>query len=117
VWKHPDFTICQFWGPDVDANRKPDVIRVLIEVASSEEDKSDVLRQVRQNLDLVGDRFHDEILGVAIIQNEVALLGKKFGRRVPRNLFGWISLFDQRFVTELNRIYNHSIQTDQTTWN
>jgi hypothetical protein len=115
VVKYPDFTVCQFWGPGVD-NHKPDVIRVLIEVGSKKENKWDVARQVLRNLILVGTRFHDEILGVAIVQNEVALL-----RNQPNGDFGvlyneFISLFDQRFVTELNRIYTHSIQTDQTTW-
>ena len=72
--KHPDFTVCQFWGPDVDNNPEPDVVRILIEVGSSQEDKWNVARQVRENLDFLGERYHDEILGVAIVQNKVLLV-------------------------------------------
>ena len=65
VRKHPDFTICQFWGADVNSNEQPDVIRVVFEVASNERDKQEVVFQVLENLDFVGERFHDRILGVA----------------------------------------------------
>ncbi len=115
--KYPDFTVCQFWGPDVDANSQSDVIRVLIEVASDEEDKWPVVRQVLENLDIVGERFHEEILGIAIVKNEVSLFRNRPHGHGFHDLYGWISLFDQRFVAELNRIYDHSVDTDQTTWN
>ena len=72
--KHPDFTVSQFWGPDVNNNPEPDVVHILIEVGSSQEDKWNVACQVQENLDFLGERYHDEILGVAIVQNKVLLV-------------------------------------------
>ena len=58
------------------------------------------------------------VLLLAMVKNEVCLFrelepgsASAFG-----SLYGWISIFDPRFVRELNSIHDFSRQTDPTTW-
>ncbi|CAL1697699.1 unnamed protein product [Somion occarium] len=118
VRRYPDFIVCQYWGRGgIDNNNKWDVVRILIEVASKEEDNWALLRQVSDNLDRIGpERWRKRILGIAMIKNKACVLCNDPNSNKFRNLYGWISIFDPRFVEEINRIYTLSVETDGDVW-
>ncbi|CAA7268222.1 unnamed protein product [Cyclocybe aegerita] len=116
--KYPDFTICQYWGPDLDINPKADIIRVIIEVGSDERMLWQVYRKTVIYLEWAGKRWHGEVLGIAIVKNRVSLIrNNPTGGGFYMLYDGWISIFDRRFVEELNRIHRYSIEADRTAWN
>lgn len=112
---YPDFTICQFFGADADGT-SPDIIRVVYEIGTTStiSEKDRVIRQLRDYLDNVTiDRFDTHLLGVAQIQNEVYLFKNTPNTETFYPVYlQWISIFDPRFVNELNVIRNFSYTRD-----
>ena len=123
--KLPDFTVDQFFG---DPQEKHDIIRVVIEVASHDRDPTEVLAQLEGYMDLVGDRWEHRLLGVAMLNGEVAMqerniahnagdiVGLKWGgiRSLGATYTDsptdatWIKMNDKRFIAKLNEIRDHS---------
>ncbi|KAJ6538625.1 hypothetical protein B0H10DRAFT_2254389, partial [Mycena sp. CBHHK59/15] len=114
---YPDFTICQFFGADADGTAA-DMIRVVYEIGSTSADKRRIYRQLEGYLHSITPmRFDGWLLGVAQIQNEVFLMKNttlNTADFTPLFPTGWISLFDQRFVDELNQIRDLSYTRDAT---
>lgn len=114
---YPDFTVCQFFGADADGT-SPDVIRVVYEIGttSTSSEKERVMRQLRGYVETVTeDRFDINLLGVAQIQNEVYLFKNIANTEIFNPVFPhWISIFDARFVNELNAIRDFSYTRDLT---
>ncbi|KAJ7202612.1 hypothetical protein GGX14DRAFT_653845 [Mycena pura] len=124
--KYPDFTVERYFGADNDDNPHPDEIRVVVEVASlchltkimdniGDPDlkslamakfKASVVHQLYNYLlRAIPKANGNRVLGVASLGNEVALryATGTSSVQIPPNLDdNWISLFDPRFIRELN---------------
>ena len=134
--RYPDFCIDQYWGADANKNPKADIVRVVIEVGSLNEGsiresvtRSNVRIQLHQYMELVGpDRWHGRLLGIGMLGNR-ALLAKMWNdgtpsrTRSPSNdpshapqpvISGrrWISIFDPRFVAEIDSMYEYCMNHD-----
>ncbi|EPQ52050.1 hypothetical protein GLOTRDRAFT_140513 [Gloeophyllum trabeum ATCC 11539] len=113
--RYPDFNIDQYWGADTDENPHADIVRVVIEVGSSERDRWAVTRQLTEYVDWVGTRAHEKLLAVGLAGNKVIMYSINDDRISTRGRYGrWMSLFDPRalFVEELNRIRQMSMNAD-----
>lgn len=107
---YPDFNIDEYWGADCDENPNGDIVRVVVEVGSDGAIKYDVNTQLQDYMDVVGDRWSDSLLGLGIIGNEVLMLKiTKQHKRIHNVITStrndhWISIFDDRFIAELQKV-------------
>lgn len=133
---YPDFTIEQFWGADSDENPKADVVRVIVEVASVLEGPikgsatySKVELQLEHYMLTLGpSRWEGQLLGIGILGNQVYMLKMRSDntvgpvedpmedpRYLPRPVIDgdeWISMFDYRFVEELDFMHGYCMSHD-----
>jgi len=131
--RYPDFTIEQYWGADSDENPYGDVIRVIIEVGSkrkgnvkSHNTRQDIEIQLDDYIDCIGpDRWNGRLLGIGMLGSHVFMLrvGKDYpvgsvpesSQDVPHKMLGkgvWISMFNPKFVAELDSMYKYSMECD-----
>ena len=122
--KHPAFTVDQFFGEE-----EHDIVRVVIEVASHDAKAPEVLAQLEEFMDAVGDRWERRLLGVAMLNGEVAMLERNIShnagavvglkwRRTGSSVGDtyavdpedatWMKMNDKRFIAKLNEIRDHS---------
>ena len=123
---YPDFTVERYFGADNDDNPHPDEIRVVVEVASlcrvtkimdsigdaylkslaMAKFKASVVDQLYDYLlQAIPKAIGNRVLGVASLGNEVTLrhtTGTSSVQIPPNMDDDWISLFDPRFIRELN---------------
>ena len=78
---YPDFDIDQYWGADDDTNRQPDIVRIIVEIASLKDDFPDADKmhleavvQLQNYLETVGERWDQRLVGLAILGNEAYLM-------------------------------------------
>ncbi|KAJ3839902.1 hypothetical protein F5878DRAFT_640803 [Lentinula raphanica] len=132
---YPDFCVNQYWGADDDSNPKADVIRIIMEAGSvgktstrdrakklenpnpklKEKTQSDMLVQLKAYMDLAGpQRWDGRLLGIAILGNEAYLLDltDEDSSNIRDVTAGWISIFDPKFVEEVDWMYHYSIEHD-----
>ena len=66
-------------------------------------------------MDQAGNRWRGRILGIGMMGNEVYLVQKVTDNQELHELFNgeWISMFDHRFVEELNSMHEFSINSDE----
>ena len=57
---YPDFDVDQYWGADDDTNNRSDIVRIVVEIASLNDDScnthSEVVFQLQRYLEAVGDK-------------------------------------------------------------
>ena len=78
---YPDFNIDQYWGADDDTNKRPDIVRLVVEVASLKKNSphagdlhAEAVLQLRNYLETVGERWDKRLVGLAILGKEAYLM-------------------------------------------
>ena len=120
---YPDFDIDQYWGADVDNNKRPDIVRVVVEIASfkknSEKSYGDAVVQLQSYLEGVGERWDKRLVGLAILGNRAYLMHITEDDPRIREVYedsdsdddnqsqndNWMSLFDPRVVEVLDEMH------------
>ncbi|PFH46121.1 hypothetical protein AMATHDRAFT_8185 [Amanita thiersii Skay4041] len=114
--KYPDFTICQYFGANIDVNPQADIIHIICEVGSLGTNSNELRQRVVVYLDHVGDHWTGHVLGNGIIGNEVTLVKNNEMQGfnlVKVNGEEWFSMFHSQFVQELNLLHDYCIQNDE----
>ena len=111
-------------------------MRVVVEMASLNEDPpsdkaySDAIFQLRSYIDTAGERWHQRLVGLAILGNRAYLMHITEDDHRIREVYeeadsddsdddhqeqngDWMSLFDPRVVEVLNEMYELSIDDDE----
>jgi len=109
---YPDFHVDQYFGADIDSNPDRDLARIVLEVGSLGKNKLHVHRQLSNYMDVIGPiRSRGMLLGVGLVGNEVLLIHR--GDNGTKVLFGgWISMFDPKFVSELDKMRSFCVNDD-----
>ena len=129
---YPDFDIDQYWGADDDTNKRSDIVRVVVEVASHKKDSPhagnshiEAVVQLQNYLETVGERWDQRLVGLAILGKEAYLMHltredlrirEVYKQSDDDNDHGvddddgkqnvhWMSLFDPRVVQVLDEIH------------
>jgi len=127
---YPDFDIDQYWGADNNTNKQPDIVRVVVEVASLVQDPppydsyAEAVIQLQSYLDIVGERWHQRLVGLAILGNRAYLMHITEDDHRIREVYAydsddgdqmgnWMSLFDPRVVEVLDQMYELSMNDDE----
>jgi hypothetical protein len=130
---YPDFDIDQYWGAGDNTNNRPDIVRIVVEIASLNSDSSnshsEVVFQLQRYLEAVGERWDRRLVGIAILGNEAYLMHITHNDLRIREVYEqaddsdgsddgqqnnnyWMSLFDPRVVQVLDEIYLLSMDDD-----
>ncbi|KIY43149.1 hypothetical protein FISHEDRAFT_62917 [Fistulina hepatica ATCC 64428] len=115
---YPDFAICQYDGRDAD-NRHPDVVRLLVEVASIGHERKKPgtrrshetfaqLKTYLKNLGAHGSRWDTKVVGMLIVGHDctytIQTPNPAAPNKVKRTRVRWITLYSPRFKSLLDEI-------------
>ncbi|KAF9458308.1 hypothetical protein BDZ94DRAFT_1313416 [Collybia nuda] len=104
--RFPDFTVCQYWG---DPQITPDIIRIIIEIGS---DPQTIRKQINSGLEWAGERWKGRILGIGIVKNRYIMVHNKGVGFSAVGRGRWYSIFEPKFVTDLDDLLNYCLEND-----
>ncbi|KAF9062766.1 hypothetical protein BDP27DRAFT_1336187 [Rhodocollybia butyracea] len=94
--KFPDFTICQY------GDNSNNIIRIVVEIASEGSSSAQAFLQLRDYMNLLGDRWEEKVLGIVWVGTSVALIHNGRNKRFPAHAKEWFSFEDGNLVSALD---------------